>query len=176
MKNGQKKSKKSRKILKKSFFFLKYFYFIYFFNFLAEKKEEKRCYPLSFQIRRTQSYQSSPVHPVSESRGGPLSLTEDKGPRSTEILVSNIGYFNKSYNISSSYWSLQDGMGLRQTKHNLTCWDKNAVKTLVRQEMCVHIKKKEGKFLLGFHFAIKNIFCADYGKYCGDVSPHVLLF
>ena len=33
--------------------------------------------------------QSSPVQPVSESRGGSTNLTEDER---TEILVSNIGY------------------------------------------------------------------------------------
>ena len=46
-------------------------------------------------MRRLVFNQSSPVHPVSESRGGPLSVTKDKGR--TEILVSNFGYFVKSY-------------------------------------------------------------------------------
>ena len=41
-------------------------------------------------IRRTGLDQSSPVHPVSDFRGGSLSVTEKDGR--TEILVSNIGY------------------------------------------------------------------------------------
>ena len=41
--------------------------------------------------------QSSPVHPVSESRGGITSVTDGrKEGRSTEILVSNIGYWYTS--------------------------------------------------------------------------------
>ena len=39
-------------------------------------------------MRRTRFDQSSPVQPVSESRGGPLSVTDG---RTKEILVSNIG-------------------------------------------------------------------------------------
>ena len=45
-------------------------------------------------MRRTRFDQSSPVQPVSESRGGTLSVTEeekDEGRR-TEILVSNFGF------------------------------------------------------------------------------------
>ena len=41
-------------------------------------------------MRRLVFDQSSPVHPVSESRGGPLSVTEHE--RTKEILMSNIGY------------------------------------------------------------------------------------
>ena len=40
------------------------------------KKERKKCYPLSFNIRTTRFKQSSPVQPVSESMGGTLSLKE----------------------------------------------------------------------------------------------------
>ena len=44
-------------------------------------------------LRRLVFDQSSPVHPVLESRGGTVSVTEDgrRRRRSTEILVSNIG-------------------------------------------------------------------------------------
>ena len=35
---------------------------------------------------------NSPVHPVSESRGGPLSVTNERTNKRTEILVSNIEY------------------------------------------------------------------------------------
>ena len=47
-------------------------------------------------MRRLVFDQSSAVQPVSEPRGGPLSLTEDRGGRrrtEQEILVSNIGYY-----------------------------------------------------------------------------------
>ena len=40
-------------------------------------------------MRRLVFDQSSPVHPVSESRGGTLSVTKDER---TEILVSNFGF------------------------------------------------------------------------------------
>ena len=41
---------------------------------------------------RDQSDQSSPVHPVSESRGGSTSVTDEQTDRRTkEILVSNLG-------------------------------------------------------------------------------------
>ena len=48
-------------------------------------------------IRRTRFDQSSPVQPVSESRGGPLNVTDggrrtEESGRRTEILVSNLGY------------------------------------------------------------------------------------
>ena len=48
-------------------------------------------------IRRTGFDQSSPVQPVSESRGGTLSVTDGGGRRTNEgrtkeILVSNIGF------------------------------------------------------------------------------------
>ena len=42
-------------------------------------------------IRRTRFNQSSPVHLVSESRGGSTNLTDGEG-QTKEILVSNIGY------------------------------------------------------------------------------------
>ena len=56
-----------------------------------------------YQLRRLVFDQSSPVHPVSESRGGTLSVTEkDKGRRTEEILVSNFGFYRgqdfKDYN------------------------------------------------------------------------------
>ena len=45
-------------------------------------------------IRRTRFDQSSPVQPVSKSRGGNLSVTDGGGGvRTKEILVSNIGCF-----------------------------------------------------------------------------------
>ena len=43
---------------------------------------------LGFEDLRTGFDQSSPVHAVSESRGGPLSVTDG---RTKEILVSNFG-------------------------------------------------------------------------------------
>ena len=54
---------------------------------------QKNLYPLYFfNIKTTQFDQSSPVHPVSESKGvDNISLT-DKG-RTMEILVSNIEFF-----------------------------------------------------------------------------------
>ena len=42
------------------------------------------------QLRRLVFDQSSPVHPLSDFRGGGLSLTN--GGQRTEILVSNIGF------------------------------------------------------------------------------------
>ena len=42
-------------------------------------------------MRRLVFDQSSPVHPVSEYRGGGLSVTKDE-VRSPEILVSNFGF------------------------------------------------------------------------------------
>ena len=62
---------KFKKNLKKSIFFL------FFKDFLAEKKNLSSYFS---NIRRTQYDQSSPVQPVSESRGGSTSVTEkDKG-------------------------------------------------------------------------------------------------
>ena len=46
-------------------------------------------------IRNLVFDQSSPVQPISESRGGSTSVTEEDG-RWTEIIVSNIGYKKKS--------------------------------------------------------------------------------
>ena len=43
-------------------------------------------------IRRTGLDQSSPVHPVLESRGGIMSVTDGEGQ--IEILVSNIGFIS----------------------------------------------------------------------------------
>ena len=42
-------------------------------------------------MRRLVFDQSSPVHPISESRGGSTSVTKSE-VRKTEFLVSNIGY------------------------------------------------------------------------------------
>ena len=48
------------------------------------------------QLRRLVFDQSSPVQPVSESRGGPLSVAEEEEEQQQqEILVSNIGYISK---------------------------------------------------------------------------------
>ena len=44
--------------------------------------------------------QSSPVHPVSESRGGTLRVTKDEGRR--EILVSNFGFINSGHIIENN--------------------------------------------------------------------------
>ena len=53
-------------------------------------------FPKFCQLRRLVFDQSSPVQPVSESRGGTLSVTEEDDERTNErtkeILVSNIGY------------------------------------------------------------------------------------
>ena len=56
--------------------------FIYLFFFeekkiFAEKKKQKIICSYFSNIRRPQFDQSSPVQPVSESRGGTLSVTED---------------------------------------------------------------------------------------------------
>ena len=55
-------------------------------------------------MRRLVFDQSSPVQPVSESRGGTLSVTEEDGGgrrrRTKEILVSNIGLFRLSPRIN----------------------------------------------------------------------------
>ena len=60
-----------------------------------EEEERKKCYYLSFPILggrySTRALnQSSPVHPVSESREGSTSITHG-GQRRTEIHVFNIG-------------------------------------------------------------------------------------
>ena len=47
-------------------------------------------------LRRLVFNQNIPVHPISESRGGGLSVT-DKGQRPTKILVSNIGFYIMKY-------------------------------------------------------------------------------
>ena len=44
------------------------------------------------QLRRLVFDQSSLVQPVSEYRGGPLSMTDGGEGQTMEILVSNIGY------------------------------------------------------------------------------------
>ena len=53
---------------------------------------------LDCNLRRLVFDQSSPVHPVSESRGGTLNVTKSK-VRRTEILVSNIGFNFFPFNI-----------------------------------------------------------------------------
>ena len=55
-----------KKFLTNHFFFLKKY---------EEKKCRKKCY---FQLRRIVLDQSSPVHPVSESRGGGVSVTHGR--------------------------------------------------------------------------------------------------
>ena len=55
-----------------------------------EKKLQKNAFFLV--LGRIVFDKCSPVHPVSESRGGPLSVTEHT---CTEILVSYIGYTKK---------------------------------------------------------------------------------
>ena len=45
-----------------------------------------------YNIRRTQFDLSSPVQPISDFRGGPLSITQEESGQRTEILVFNIGY------------------------------------------------------------------------------------
>ena len=45
-----------------------------------------------YNIRRTQFDLSSPVQPISDFRGGPLSVTQEESGQRTEILVFNIGY------------------------------------------------------------------------------------
>ena len=54
------------------------------------------------ELRRFVFDQSSPVHPVSEFRGGPLSVTKYR--RRTEILVSNIGQiYSSGYTQTNKY-------------------------------------------------------------------------
>ena len=55
------------------------------------KKKKKMLFSWFWQLRRLVFNQSSPVHPVSESRGGPLSVTDGRTDGPTGILVSNIG-------------------------------------------------------------------------------------
>ena len=51
---------------------------IYIYFFFAKKRKEKVMLSSHFSnIRRTQFDQSSPVQPVSESRGGTLSVTKN---------------------------------------------------------------------------------------------------
>ena len=52
-----------------------------------QKRNSQFC-----QLRRLVFNQGSPVNPVSESRGGPLSMTHEQTNHQTEILVSNIGF------------------------------------------------------------------------------------
>ena len=60
------------KILKKSL------YFILFLNiFFAKKRKKKLIFSLFCQMSRLVLDQSSPIHPISESRGGPLSVTNE---------------------------------------------------------------------------------------------------
>jgi hypothetical protein len=60
-------------------------------------------------IRRTGFDQSSPVHPVTESRGGTLSVTH--GGR-TEILVSNIGLLTLGHMCTGTNYNFNvDAMG-----------------------------------------------------------------
>ena len=48
-------------------------------NCSQKKRRRKNAIVLVFYIRRTGFDQSSPVQPVSESRGGPLSVTYTAG-------------------------------------------------------------------------------------------------
>ena len=65
-----------------------YIYIYIFIFFSRRKKKKKMLFPYFCQLRRLVFDQSSPLHPVSESRGGTLSVTDGA---QTEILVSNIG-------------------------------------------------------------------------------------
>ena len=71
-----KKSENLKKSQKITFF---RFFFIFENFFFSPKKKNKMLSSQFSNIRRTQFDQSSPVHPVSESRGGPLSVTEEDG-------------------------------------------------------------------------------------------------
>ena len=75
---------------------------------------------LFFNIRRTRFDQSSSVNPVSESRGGPLSVTKSK-VRRTEILVSNFGCFYLHFLFS--FLSFACNLWKRKTK-NRQIWIK----------------------------------------------------
>ena len=86
--NFYRKSEKISKNLKTLIFFI-LFIFLNFF-FFAEKKKKMLSSQFS-NIRRMGFDQSSPVQPVSESRGGSLSATDG---RTKEILLSNLGYEN----------------------------------------------------------------------------------
>ena len=61
-----------------------------------------RIYSKFSNINRTQIDQSSPVQPISESREGTLSLTEESGRR-TEILASNIEFVHSLITSVFSY-------------------------------------------------------------------------
>ena len=82
-----KNLEKSLKKLKKIIFFAKKSE-----NFENDFFAEKKMLLSYFcQFRRLVFNQRSPVHPVSESRGGSTSVTKSK--EKTEILVSNFGLF-----------------------------------------------------------------------------------
>ena len=57
-----------------------------------EKIEEDKISSWLFYLGRFVLDQSSPVHLVSESRGGSLSVTDKRQRRRTEKIVSNVGY------------------------------------------------------------------------------------
>ena len=61
---------------------------------IAEKKKKKMLSSQFSNIRRTRFDQSSPVHPVSESRGGyperDIRRTKDKGRRKSSCLILDI--------------------------------------------------------------------------------------
>ena len=60
------------------------------FENLEKSREISKNHFFDFSnIRRTGFDQSSPVHPVFESRGGSLSMTGGRTDGRTEILVSN---------------------------------------------------------------------------------------
>ena len=78
--------KKSKKIT-----FFQFFFFFENFFFLPKKKKKKKMLSSQFSnIRRTGFDQSSPVNPVSEYRGGPLSVTHEhtyEGRRKSSCLI-----------------------------------------------------------------------------------------
>ena len=55
---------------------------------------KKNAIPLICQLRRLVFDQSSPVHPVSESRGGSMSVTDErtKDGRKSSCLISKHGF------------------------------------------------------------------------------------
>ena len=90
---GQSWVKKTEKISNNFSFF--FFQEIWGKKKKREKKMAEKMLLCWFcQLRRIVFYQSSPVHPVSESRGGGLSVMEKdrEGRRRTQILASSIGY------------------------------------------------------------------------------------
>ena len=106
--------KKSQKISKNHFFFKKFFLLNFFF---CRKKRKKKMHSSQFSnIRRTRFDQSSPVQPVSESRGGSTSVTEKKNEqRKSLCLIFDVGQ-TLSLLVSSTeaslYWSVGQTLSL----------------------------------------------------------------